>query len=37
MAEWGVGSPYNNLYGEALPKRVPFLIQDRLFHVIFNF
>ena len=29
--------PYNNLYGEALPKRVPLSIHDRLFHVIFNF
>ena len=33
----GGGGPYNNLYGEALPKRVPLSIQKRLFHVIFNF
>ena len=34
---WGVGAPYNNLYGKALPKRVPLSIQDKLLHVIFNF
>ena len=37
MAEWGGGGPYNNLYGEALHKRIPLSIQDRLFRVIFNF
>ena len=23
MAGWGGGGPYNNLYREALPKRIP--------------
>ena len=30
------GGPYNNLYGEALPKRIPLSMQDKLSHVIFN-
>ena len=33
----GGGGTYNNLYGEVLLKRVPCSIQDRQFHVIFNF
>ena len=40
MAGWrgrGGGGPYNNLCGEALPKRIPFSIKDKLFHAIFNF